>query len=31
MLVSYYVVHRRGHEANMHETENNILRPRTRP
>jgi len=26
MLVSYYLVQRRGHEANMHESENNIMK-----
>jgi len=28
MLVSYYLLQRRGHEAKMHEKENNIMRPR---
>jgi len=30
MLVSYYLVQRRAHEAKMYENENN-MRPRTRP
>jgi len=30
MLVSYKLVRRWGHEAKMHENENNVMRPRTR-
>jgi len=30
MLMSYYIVHRSGLKAKIHETENNIMRPRTR-